>query len=346
MLQTLNRNCIWTDGIVYGIPTRRILDRRSWCTDLSPLCEQFGDVHRGIPIRIHGETAFTLEDAAIPRTTFATPRTGLGCVSWTDCFDIDAVLPRNALKSDSEDVIGHSFDLSIGLSRKLGAVEMSEILDGNRAIMFTCEIDDLVCDLVASRLGEAGLIAPKPIQCSPSFAGLLGLELRPPYADVAFDLGNIPAEVELPQDVIVNRVEDGDGGKGSDSNINPENVLTLRNFKILLKSYVHNPVAMLLEKLELRKAVAIFKKFVKSLIRSILLNGKPDTTAESGSRYYGIASLGGLKRTRTRDIIGNRNPLKSIVLVIPLSPYIPACILDKLGLKFGFNLNRVIGEVM
>ena len=346
MLRTLNRNCIWTDGIVYGIPTRRSLDRRSWCTDLSPLCEQFGDIHRGVPICIDGEPAFTFEDAAVPRTTFTTSRTGLGCVSWADRFNFDTILPRNVLKGGSEDIVGHPLDLSIGLSRKVGIVEMFEVFDGNRAIVFPCEIDDFVGDLVASRLGEVGFIAPKPIQCSPSFAGLLGLELRPPHTNITLDLCNIPAEVELSQDVIVNCVIDSNGGKNISSNINPKDALALKNFKIFLKCYIHNPVIMLLKKLELRKTITIFKELVKSLIAPILLNGKPDATIESGDRDYGVASLGCLKRARTIDIIGNWNLFKSVILMISLSPDIPACILDKLGLELGFVLDRNIGEVM
>jgi len=223
---------------------------------------------------------------------------------------------------------------------------MFEVFDGNRAIVFPCETDYFVGDLVASRLGKVGLITPQSIQCSPSFAGLLGLELRPPYTNITLDLGNVSTKVELPQDVTVNRVIDADGSKGSDSNINTENIFTPRNFKFLLKSYMHNPFAMLLKKLELRKAVAPFKKRIKSFIAPILLNGKPDTTIESGNRDDWVASLGCLKRARTGNVIRNWNLLKSIVLMIPFCPDIPACILDKLGLKLGFRSDRSIGEVM
>ncbi len=345
MLQTLTYPLIVPDKAVDTTFESRILGRkyvdvrRSIC----PLWKQstFGNIRTGIPIRVSNIPAFAFKNSVFSETNISTPRAELAGISWTDFFNEDVVLPRNAFKSASELGIRDSVYLPICKPSFSSLSEMPEVFNSNHSIMLFSYINDFVCFLPHFRSNVFSLFMPQSFESTPcSF----GLKLCSAAHELPLFMPNILTQIEL----FYNSPIVDSCSKGAGININTNNSVRLSNFKFFfeINNYTHTHSFTFFDKSELRKCITLPNEILKSLPSAVLFNWYPNAFPSSIMRnnHYRIVTFRFNKIAASWNVIPYRNIFKPAIDSVQRFPNLMNNINSNLRMKF--ILQDWIGGVM
>lgn len=336
------------DGLVDISPALGRQGKTSWCLDMfDPLTEQFGDVHRRVPIRIGGEPAFALEQTSLPHAFRTAPRTPLRGVPRIYWADFDSFSPRHALEGLPEYRVWHPLDFSVRLPAELRVVQSLEVLDGDGGIILLGEGNDAVRLLVAPRLVEVPFISsefPKNAPRPPRALRGVSLKLGATDAQVPLDLPHIASEVQLTFDFLI--LENSHGGECPNSRIHTYYRLAWQGFGDLELALERDSDHLEVEQFELGESPAVSEQLAEPSPCTILGDGQAEPAVERCYAQDGVIPLRLPERAVSGHVVGEGQTFEIDDFMLPLRPYILPSGADELGWELGLLTDFGIGEVM
>lgn len=303
MSRTLtNQHFTARDGCADGHPTLRNLDKKR-VYGVRCLFRPQGNVDRSVSVGVHNQAAFgALEYWAASAASASAPTAGLASVLRHDCVHADAVLPSHALQRLPKLGVRHPLDFAVALPAQFGAVKVPEMLDGDGCVMLQRQCNYLVRHLIAPRRVEATLVSLDIPQGSPSPACAFRTEDAAPNSQIALDVEQIAAEIQLPNRAAAS--DDADGRQTVDADVDSDDCVSLRaDVEVLSEDDVDaQPTPAGAVERHLRKCVACIHEHAEAAESAV----RPDGQTDSGSDGNWVAALGATDASAARNIESNR----------------------------------------
>lgn len=274
------------------------------------LARSQGDVQRGNSVSVGFISAgSTLEfnTSIKPFSNLTASGTRLARMIRVDGDQPDALPCTDLFERRSKLAVGHALRSSVGLSVSLSVSKTVQVLDGDEGVVFLCETDNFVGDLIASRLGKVGLVilefSELPLRLGGTSIGV-GLKFAPSYGNVSLFLPDISSKIELFPNSFLS--EDSYGSESSTAYVHPDNrINTIGLLDFSFEGNENSPLISGLLKAEGSKIVSFFEELVESLPSSVLCDGESNPFIEGSYAENGIISFRFRELSTSGNIIGD-----------------------------------------
>ncbi len=302
----------------------------------TPLQSQSCNVSGGSPIHICLITAFpafeqlalSIEEDPVFLTRITTLWTSLRSLCSSNFNNFNSILPRNRSYCHSELGEWNAMNLSVcSLRFSALSIPLSEVLkplNSNYSIVSQSYFNNFMAYLPYSRIDEVSLIVLHSFEGTPCpLTPLVCVTLK--FASSLHELPlfvpDVLSQIKLLQNSPV--TSQNCDSETTAVNINPYNSLILLfNPKLLSQISDNDIIVILLVQSKLGAFPAIFNVFNKSLIGSILLDwkGNSSISVKRCNNHNRITTLSFTKFSTTRDVESDRNLLELIRICLSIFP--------------------------
>jgi len=312
-----------------------------------------GYVNAGITVSVDQHPAFADEYRAVLGTVSKRSAAGTSFAGmvWVYFDGFNFLLSTDASECHSESAIGHTFYPAVALSGESAVFQSLQIFNRYGTVVSFGEVNDLMSNLVVTGIIEMRFLGAEFLQqtnrLATTFIGV-GFESRPSDRDVALAIPDIPAEIELLENLVLwchNRY----GSKRSRPDIDTENVLASFNIEIFAEHNGYSPMVNVIRESEIGSCITIGNKFIVSFISTVFGDRNGEPAIEGSHRNNGVAVLGMSELPTARYVKTDGNRTYRITIALEAGHDVLNDVNDELRLKpivgFDGSINNLLDTV-
>lgn len=305
------------------------------------------DIHAGISVSVNQHSTPANKGLAFVYTMPDVPTTGTSFagIPWVYFDNFQPILCRYTFECHSEGIVGHSLVPTVALMGEVTVFQSLQIFNRNRTVMFSCEINNLMCNLVVPSFVEVRFLGSEfseQSNCSVTASVSIGFEFTSANTDVTLFIPQVSSKIELLGNSMFFWVVYANGSQRSRTDIYAKDVLSMLGNEVSFEIHCNLPGTVLFAHSEVCGTIAFLKHTHVSLICTILCNWNTEPTIQRSNRNHWIAILSGSELTTSGNVETNWYVVNSIPIVLETGNDVPNQVNYQLGLQIELFLDSII----